>query len=246
MKFPNALFALLLALVCSGCVTGTPSPATAPVQEITIYDEAITEPLLYRQFVIGEELPGNFALVLFLHGSGERGDDNELQLKHGFAELSAYCRTNKIKSVLLFPQCPKGEWWGKETNGVSPLDQILELLEAKKTEFKADRIYALGLSMGGFGTWELAVRHPGLLTAIIPICSGNDPANAAKLTKLPILVIHGTADKAVPVKFSRDMVKAIWNAGGDQVIYQEIPGCDHFSWVPAFQNNNTWQWLFAQ
>ena len=208
MKYIAAVWIVVLAVVMAGCA-GMPGSDVA--------ESAAARPLPYRQFVVGAERPGPFALVLFLHGAGERGDDNAAQLKHGSAELIGYCRKNGIKAVLLFPQCPRDRWWaGKEPpEGGSMLTALEALLDAKTEEFKPDRVYAVGLSMGGFAVWELALRNPERFAAVMPVCGGGDPARAAKLTGLPVLAVHGSADTVVPVRLSREMVRAIWNAGGE-------------------------------
>lgn len=215
-----------------------------------------TEPIPFRQFVTGADQPGEFALVLFLHGAGERGSDNEAQLRHGCSELLAYCEKNKIKAVLLFPQCPAGKQWVDEpwsalrhTMHAEPSESLaaaMKLLDRKTAEFKPDRIYVAGISMGGYGTWDLISRCPDRVTAALPICGGGDVAQAPKLVNLPILAVHGSVDPTVPVSRSRDMVRAIWNAGGTRIIYQELPEVGHGSWGPAFGNTNTWKWLFSQ
>ena len=215
-----------------------------------------TEPLPYRQFLTNSDRPGGYALVLFLHGAGERGNDNEAQLRHGYRELLAYCEKNKIKAVLLFPQCPAEKQWVDEPwNALrhtmhetpsAPLAAAMKLLNLKEAEFKPDRLYVAGISMGGYGTWDLISRQPDRFAAALPICGGGDVAQAPKLVKLPILAVHGSADVTVPVSRSRDMVRAIWNAGGSQIIYQELPEVGHGSWGPAFGNTNTWKWLFSQ
>ena len=239
MKYIAAVWVVVLAVVMAGCA-GMPGSDVA--------ESAAARPLPYRQFVVGAERPVPFALVLFLHGAGERGDDNAAQLKHGSAELIGYCRKNGIKAVLLFPQCPRDRWWaGKEPpEGGSMLTALEALLDAKTEEFKPDRVYAVGLSMGGFAVWELALRNPERFAAVMPVCGGGDPARAAKLTGLPVLAVHGSADTVVPVRLSREMVRAIWNAGGENVVYQELPLCGHDAWTPAFRCADNWKWLFAQ
>lgn len=221
-----------------------------------IVKSAGTEPIPYRQFVTGTDQPGEFALVLFLHGAGERGNNNESQLVHGSRELLSYCESNRIKAVLLFPQCPEGKQWVDEPwdalkhtmheNPSEPLAAAMRLLDQKTAEFKPDRIYAVGLSMGGYGVWELISRRPEQFTAALAICGGGDVAQAPKLVDLPILAVHGSEDTTVPVSRSRDMVRAIWNAGGTRIIYQELPGVGHGSWGPAFGNPETWKWLFSR
>ena len=102
-----------------------------------------------------------------------------------------------------------------------------------------------GFSMGGYGTWDLSARYPDLFAAAMPICGGGDVQQAGKLTKLPIWVFHGDADKAVPVERSRAMVSAIKQRGGN-IKYTEYPGVGHDSWTATFSNPEIMQWLFDQ
>lgn len=108
-----------------------------------------------------------------------------------------------------------------------------------------DRILLTGLSMGGYGSWELAARMPKRFAAVVPICGGGDEAQAAKLVGLPIWCFHGADDTVVPVERSRSMVAAIRAAGGEPR-YTELPGVAHDSWTPAYRNGELIEWLFAQ
>ncbi len=100
--------------------------------------------------------------------------------------------------------------------------------------------------MGGFGSWYLAARYPDRFAAVVPICGGGDPAAAEKLKGLPIWIFHGDADNAVPVARSRDMLAAIWAAGGTRVWYTEYPGVGHNSWDRAYGEPELARWLFEQ
>lgn len=127
------------------------------------------------------------------------------------------------------------------------LTAVMRLVDALCAEFPVDRdrLYVGGLSMGGYATWELVTREPQRWAAALPICGAGDPTHAARLSGLPVWVVHGDADSAIPVERSREMVAALRAAGG-RVVYSELPGVDHDSWTPAFQNRATWDWLFAQ
>jgi predicted peptidase len=106
-------------------------------------------------------------------------------------------------------------------------------------------VYLTGISMGGYGSWDLAARMPEWFAAVIPICGGGDETTAPKLKGLPIWCFHGAADKAVPVERSRTMVEAVKAAGGT-VQYTEYEGVGHDSWSPAYRDPATLDWLFRQ
>ena len=124
---------------------------------------------------------------------------------------------------------------------------MLKLLEELPQEFSIDpdRVYVTGLSMGGYGTWDLLTRKPELVAAAIPICGGGDPKHVARFKGTPIWVFHGDGDEAVEVESSREMVAALEAAGG-QPIYTEYEGVGHNSWADTYANRAVWDWLFAQ
>ncbi|MFO0842247.1 MAG: prolyl oligopeptidase family serine peptidase [Gemmataceae bacterium] len=191
-----------------------------------------------------------YPLVVFLHGAGERGDDNAAQLKHGAAEFAKASTRKKHPCYVIAPQCPEKGWWagrfrGKEMPGSGPL--VLELIDKLCQELPIDkkRIYITGLSMGGFGSWALMAQRPELFAAGIPICGGGDEKAAGKLAKIPIWAFHGDEDKAVKGDLSRAMVKAIEKAGGKPK-YTEYEGVGHDSWTQTYKNPEVIDWLFAQ
>ena len=213
--------------------------------------------LHYCRRLINPELPGETPVLLFLHGAGERGSDNDKQLVHGCAEVIAWCEKNKQKVLLLFPQCPEEEQWvdtpwdalSHTMPGISSAMALaLEMLEDEIVRSAADRkrIYVAGISMGGYGTWDAISRFPEKFAAAFPVCGGADLAQAPKLTALPILVFHGDTDTVVPTSRSRDMVTALQKAGNKLVKYTEVPQCGHDSWFTAFRDDASWAWLFAQ
>ena len=196
-----------------------------------------------------------YPLVLFLHGAGERGKDNDRQLVHGVAEFAKPESLKKHPCFLIAPQCPTGQGWSdfmakkaspsKEQSDPGRL--AVELVAAIQKEFSIDpkRLYITGLSMGGYGTWDIITRNPDLFAAAVPICGGGDPAQAEKFAKLPIWVFHGGKDPVVRPERSREMVEAIKKAGGEPK-YTEYPDVGHNSWVKAYQDADMIAWLFAQ
>lgn len=198
------------------------------------------------------------AALLFLHGAGERGNDNQNQLRHCATDIVNFCETGKIKAVLLFPQCPQNVMWIEQSWSLpehemtpEPTPQLrhaLELLDSVIGQEKCDpkRVYISGISMGGFGTWEALCRRPESFAAAIPVCGGGDVAQAPKLKDIPIRAFHGSADRVVMVKRSRDMVAAIRAAGGTKISYTEYPGVNHDSWTVTYADHDHLRWLFSQ
>ncbi len=206
--------------------------------------------------------PGKkYPLVLLMHGAGERGFDNRLQL----SRLKGLPFWEKNPCIVIAPQCPQkpadntdGESvWVKTSFGAPshsmheqptwPMQMTIELLKKVIAENPVDlsRIYVTGLSMGGFATWELIQRMPDVFAAAMPVCGGGDTALATKLVNIPLWVFHGDADPTVMVQRSSDMVKCIANAGGHPK-YTEYPGVGHNAWSPTYNNPEVWDWLFAQ
>lgn len=200
-----------------------------------------------------------YPLVLFLHGAGERGNDLTKALKH-FPEVLANAENrSKFPCFLIVPQCPNGQqWvdvpWGDKTSQPlakkpgQPLQRVMTVLQhaIEHLPVDADRVYLTGLSMGGYGSWELAMRMPNTFAAVAPICGGGDETQAALLKDVPLWVAHGDADTAVPVERSRVMVAAVRKAGGN-VVYNEYPRVGHNSWNRAYRNaDGAIPWMFQQ
>jgi predicted peptidase len=198
-----------------------------------------------------------YPLVVFLHGAGERGSDNEKQLIHGVPEFARQENRQRNPCFLIAPQCPDNEkWaevdWSAETHKQSkePAEAgrlVLELIAALQKEYSIDdkRIYLTGLSMGGFGTWDLLARRPNLFAAGVPVCGGGDEGTAAILTHMPLWVFHGAQDNVVKPERSRNMIKALEKAGGKPK-YTEYPTEGHASWVPAYKDPEMMKWIFEQ
>lgn len=178
-------------------------------------------------------------LIVFLHGSGEQGDDGRKQSSVGIGPAIKANPAGWAPYIVLLPQKPKGRGWFGDYE-----DLILGQLEQTKKEYKIDaaRIYLTGLSMGGFGSWQLAAKHPELWAAVAPICGGGNPADAPKIKDLPIWNFHGDKDTAVPIKKSDEMIEAVKAAGG-MPKYTIYPGVGHNSWDKAYREEKLWEWF---
>jgi predicted peptidase len=179
-----------------------------------------------------------FPLVLFLHGAGERGNNLDLVKAHGPPKLVEQGKS--FPFILASPQCPEDLWWDA--------DELLHLVEDLEKNYRVDpaRIYVTGLSMGGYGTWDLATKYPGKFAAIAPICGGGKAWLAArKLQHLPIWVFHGSKDQAVPFAESQEMVEALKKKGNTQIKFTVYPDAGHDSWTESYNNQDLYSWLLA-
>jgi len=201
----------------------------------------------------GKEYP----LVIFLHGAGERGTDNEKPLVHGLPQFCTKENREKYPCYLIAPQCPDGaRWvevdWSAASHAMpkepsEPMKLLLDLIAAtmKDRPIDAKRVYATGLSMGGFGTWDLLARKPDLFAAAAVVCGGADEATAATVKGIPVWVFHGAKDGAVKPSRSRNMVAALEKVGAKPK-FTEYPTVGHDAWNPAYKDPELFAWMFAQ
>jgi predicted peptidase len=191
-----------------------------------------------------------YPLVIFLHGSGERGNDNAITLNHIAPLFLNVNNRTKYPCFVLVPQCPINEnWtypdWYQEPK--EPMTSLVKLIDSLKSLSFIDvsRIYITGLSMGGYGTWYLLTKYPEKFAAAVPICGGGDTHQVENFKHVPIWGFHGAKDTAVPVERSRSMIRALKEAGGKPK-YTEYKKVGHDSWVNAYQEPDLLPWLFAQ
>lgn len=258
--FATALLAIGMALVTK------PSPAAEDAaldafedRSVTVDDGGHEVEFHYRLLRPEAAEPGvRHPVVLFLHGGGERGDDNEAQLKFLPRWLAEPKNRRRHPCWLIAPQCRNDHAWAEidwklkrplplAEHPTADLAAAVAALDAVLAAEPADpdRVVLTGLSMGGYGTWDLACRSPERFAAALPICGGGDAAVAGRLAALPLWCFHGSDDPLVPVSLSRAMIEAIVAAGGTP-IYSELPGVGHDSWSPAYRNPAVLDWLFAQ
>jgi len=235
------------------------APAAFEERKVTAPEDGKPVEFRYRLLRPATLKPGpQYPLVLFLHGAGERGDDNEKQLAYLPTWLAEEANRRTYPCFVLAPQCRTDHRWveidwsdkkslPQKTEMTVDMSAAVAALDAVLQDEQVDpgRVYLTGISMGGYGSWDLAARMPERFAAVIPICGGGDEATAPKLKGLPIWCFHGDADEAVPVERSRTMVAAVKAAGGT-VQYTEYAGVGHDSWTPAYRDPATLDWLFRQ
>lgn len=203
-----------------------------------------------------------YPLLIFLHGAGERGDDNEKQLTHGKDFLINNFQT-EYPAIVIAPQCPETTYWSnierhtlnnKTTFSFGLMDKATPSMEAltflitnwlNSEKIDRSKVYVGGLSMGGMGTYELLWRMPNTFAAAFAICGGGDVNKVQQNTKNTALwIFHGAKDSVVPVEFSQQMYETL-NAAGNEVKYTEYPNIDHGSWNNVFQNKELVPWLMS-
>ena len=200
-----------------------------------------------------------YPLVLFLHGAGERGNDNEKQLLHGSSLFTNSDTRKDYPSIVLFPQCPEDEWWinferteggelefSKKPKITKSLSLVKSLTDSylKNEAVDKRRVYVMGLSMGGMGTYDLICRYPRYFAAAIPICGGVHTGRLKKARKMNIRIFHGAEDKVVSREFSRNAYIELKAQGSQRVEYIEFPGIGHDSWTKAFAYDDFLSWLY--
>jgi len=198
-----------------------------------------------------------FPLVIFLHGSGERGTQNHQQMRYGVHAFCEKWMREQHPHYLLVPQCPPDLRWGGSSKDWQTLYQkdptepgrmVLELVEKmlqEHTDIDPKRVYITGLSMGGFGTFDLLMRRPELFAAGLPLSGGGDPRHAEKIKNIPLWVLHGGLDDVVLPRCSRQIVQALEKVGG-KVKYTEYSTMYHDIWNVTYYNQAVLEWLFAQ
>jgi predicted peptidase len=215
--------------------------------------------LPYRLFVPAgctKETP--CGLVVFLHGAGERGTDNQAQLKNDALALVSPAAQQDHPTLVVYPQCPRDMQWvdapwadGSYDLGHTPPSQpmaaVLKLLDGLAAQYPVDaqRLLVTGLSMGGYGTWDLLLRHPSKFAGALVLCGGGDPGQVAVLRDVPVWAFHGDRDPAVPVRASRKMIQALRTAGGSPR-YTEVADRGHDVWTVAYRDLEVVRWLLAQ
>lgn len=206
-----------------------------------------------------------YPLIVFLHGAGERGNDNEKQLVHGRSFFSDQQARENFPAIVVFPQCPQDDYWARidfsvnedgtrnftfrpDLEPTNVMTLLIGLIDKTLSEAWIDKeqVYIGGLSMGGMGTFELLYRKPEIFAAAFPICGGGSVETCHVFArKVPVWVFHGEVDAVVPVDFSVQMVNQIKQEGGDPklTIY---PGVNHNAWDYVFQEKELLPWLFSQ
>ena len=216
--------------------------------------------LVYRLYVpYGYDETKEYPVLVFMHGAGERGNDNLGNMKHMPLKWFSYENSPFWDCIVIAPQCPNGQQWVDtpwadggyrlenvpESNELRAAMEIIDMVEASfPTDL--DRYYVTGLSMGGFATWDMIMRYPDRFAAAVPLCGGSDYKQAYKLLDMPIYTIHGTNDYDVPMTGTKEMVVALEMLGSTVIHYEELKGYPHNIWGYAADKPEIWTWLFEQ
>jgi len=259
MRLHPLALVLLVTILLAGCASTPQRPERGEfvAREVTVDGRSHR----YQVFVPARTaVQGKAPVILFLHGSGERGDDNQRQVAVGLGP-HVRAHADDFPAIVVFPQAPEDSEWNQVA------DVAFAQFDAATREFGGDpdRTYLTGLSMGGYGTWDYALRQSYRFAALVPVCGGlvhprrpsmavaglegeADPyaAAAQRLRGIPVWIFHGAKDDAVPVEYSRRMDAALRTAGARDARYTEFPDANHNSWDPAYANPELWTWLFAQ
>lgn len=193
-------------------------------------------------------LPPNYSetkertpVVINLHGVGLCGTDLNKTKRYGCINALEMGKT--IDAIVVSPQCPKGSFWKPEK-----IHNSLEWIK-KHYALDANRVYVIGMSLGGYGTMDYANAYPDEVAAAMPLCGGSTfkPERQKDLSKVPLWIIHGTADRAIPVAASQKVVANIKSApnGGALLRYDWLPGASHGALARCMYVKEAYDWLFS-
>ena len=240
-------------------------------QDVNAYAKALFitghDTLPYRILYPPDYKPGkSYSLVVFLHGAGERGNDNEKQLWHGADLFLRNTVREKFPAVIVFPQCPEDSTWSRftkmtdtttpevrnralNTYSLTTPERLVKLLINDLVQRKVadkNRIYLGWLSLGGFGVYDLIIHYPKYFAAAFTISAqANVKLYTEKAPYFPIWIFHGDSDNTISVQPDRDLYKALQSIGAKNVKYTEYPGVQHNSWDNAFAEPDLLPWLFS-
>ncbi len=244
IRFMAAASALLLSL----SLVSSQSSLDDTMQKPQTFKRRITRTvgadyLLFLPKDYNAKSTQRWPLMLFLHGAGERGNDLKKVAVHGPPKLVK--SKPEFPFILVSPQCPEGETWSDEVL-LGLLDEVI-----KKHKVDTNRVYLTGLSMGGYGTWSLGIKHPERFAAIAPICGGGETINvllssrkrSAALKSLGVWAFHGAKDPVVKLEESERMVAALKKAGVKEVELTVYPEAQHDSWSDTYANPKLYEWF---
>lgn len=250
---------LLLALMAGACQQAQEQHPDTSLFEAHRHIEG-NDTLPYRLYhsVKADTMTEAVPLVIFLHGAGERGNDNYTQLKHCIKYFLNDTVTARYPFLLMAPQCPSEKRWVNtdwslsehqmeseptvELQGVfTVLDSLIDCGAVDST-----RVYISGISMGGFGVWDALQRHPEKFAGAIAICGGGDPAYAEAVKDIPVYIFHGMLDGEVLPSRSIQMYDALRAVGNKEAVLVTYPELDHGCWDEAFATPGLFRWLFGK
>jgi predicted peptidase len=250
-------------LLTAGCIAFLVSMSKVsfsqpPLFSYETYKTSAGDSLQYRFLFPDNDPARKYPLVIFLHGAGERGNDNNAQLKWGVMNFATDENMKKYPAFVIAPQCPTNMSWANTTRGRNgeitlqstpskPMQLLMELIRdiIKKYRVDTNRIYITGLSMGGYGTFDALQRNPNFFAAAVPVCGSGDITKASSIAHIPIWMFGGANDPTVNPNLLYDMVNALIKAGA-RPGFTEYPNVGHFSWIAAYNDAMMIEWLFSQ
>jgi predicted peptidase len=249
MKSTLAVLLSGLPLLCALSLTAAAQPTSMATNQIaktfsfSNTNEVKIQYLLYLPKGYDQKADKKWPMIFFLHGAGERGTNVWKVTAHGPAKAAA--ELADFPFIVVSPQCPAGQRWANES--------LLALLEDCLAKYKVDtkRVYLTGLSMGGYGTWNLGLSYPERFAAMAPICGGGEiiALLLGRMDRYPALksmgiwAFHGAKDPVVPLEESERMVNALKKGGFDQVKFTVYPEAQHDSWTETYKNPELYNWF---
>lgn len=267
-------YLIIIVFLSESCVDNkseelvyTPKHDVKKRDSVIIYDNGISilkclylyesDTLMFRLSLPSDNnLNGTYPVLLFFHGAGERGNDNTSQMSY----ISELIETEEFKSkscIAIIPQCPLNSIWvdadwtqSKSVFKDNPENSMMltfNLLDYIIKNYSADtnRMYVMGISMGGFATWDIITRYPGKFAAAVPICGGGDETKAERIGNTPVWAFHGSKDKLVNVSRTRNMVNTLKTLN-NYVKYTEYNNVGHNAWTFALKEKDLVEWLFSK
>ena len=248
------LWCLFIVCICSSQAFSQPS-----LFSFNKFTNDKGDTLNYRLLYPDANPLQKYPLVIFLHGSGERGNDNDAQLKWGVPNFATAANMSLHPAIVIAPQCPLNMSWANLSNSKNPAETRLQPTPTKPMELvialihqviktlpvDSNRIYITGLSSGGHGTYEAIERYPRMFAAAVPVCGEGDASRAASIAHIPIWIFHGSEDSGVNPMYSLDMITALAKAGSHAGL-TFYPGVGHFAWLAAYSDPLMLEWLFRQ
>ena len=240
--------AALATLSLSSIVEAKKAPPPAPAVEGQTAQKPVAEGgfpyLLFIPKGYNRSGTERWPLVIFLHGSGERGTDIEVVKKHGPPMLVE--KNPAFPFIVISPQLPEQTGPTDRFWPILPLEALLD--HALKTwRVDPSRVYLTGLSLGGIATWHWGTARPERFAALAPVAAFGDPSNACKAKDVPVWAFHGDHDDAVDTRGDFEMVDALKKCGSNPAPRLTVyPNTDHWSWVPAYNDPALWMWMLEQ
>ncbi len=229
---------MILALLMNGCGSSKDWTLTngqhAQHIETQLVKTIAYDLLVYTPRSFGE-VKKNWPLIIFLHGSGERGNDPNKLKVHSLPKVIDH--DENFPFIVVSPQCPDGERWNAESLNAM-LKEVL-----KKLPVDTNRIYLTGLSMGGYGVWKFAIAYPQWFAAIAPVCGWGHLEDVEKLKQMPVWIFHGAKDDVVPPSESEKMAQFLEKKGNTTTKFTLYPDANHNAWDATYSNKELYDWF---